>query len=98
MIPRSLFQGVLVSAIPVRRLPALRGRQKPSGTPQSIETKATKAAPIPNFATAYGLPFHSTNSLGYRLMEARQQGDPSPWPWSGPKWQSLRKSRETRPT
>jgi len=49
---------------------------KTTGRPESIETKAAKATPIPNFAAVYGLSFNSTHSLGHRLMEARQKGDP----------------------
>ena len=43
---------------------------------RNIESKREKAAPIPDFARSFGLPFESMATLGHRLTDARLKCDP----------------------
>ena len=74
MTLRSLFQGMLLSAFlfgAFRTGVLGQDTSKTTGGPQSIETKAAKATPIPNFAAVYGLSFNSTGSLAWMPTEGK---------------------------
>jgi hypothetical protein len=56
---------------------ARAAEQEPkSGDVLKLDAKKEKAAPIPNFAKAYGAPFESLQTVGNRLADARQKSDP----------------------
>jgi hypothetical protein len=73
-----LLSGLLAgSVLPVARADDPKpGGQKSATEQPNIESKVEKAVPMPDFAGAYGLPFESLQSLGYRLTDARHKGDP----------------------